>query len=112
MTTQDNATSQSMHPATLTTPMLIGAGLALLLILLFLSGVNNPDPAWGSMWKLKPIIMVPIAGAIGGGFYYCMGLLSFNSGLNKSVAVIVGLIGYVVVLWLGTVLGLNGTLWN
>ena len=109
---QDNATRQPMHPASLTTPMLIGAGFALLLILLFLSGVNNPDPAWGTMWKMKPIIMVPIAGAIGGGFYYFMGLLSYHGGLNRSVAIIVGLIGYVVVLWLGSVLGLNGTLWN
>src|SRR5690349_2792856 len=110
--TQNNVSRQTIHPSSMMKPILIGSGIAAALIIFFLSGVDHPGPAWGTMWKLKPLIMVPFAGAIGGGFFYFMGMLSNQGIINRVVAIIVGLIGYVVVLWLGTVLGLNGTLWN
>ncbi|PEC35719.1 potassium transporter KefB, partial [Bacillus toyonensis] len=52
--------------------MLLGAGIALILILVFLLGVDNPKPEWGKLWMLKPLIVVPTAGAMGGVFYYFM----------------------------------------
>jgi H+/Cl- antiporter ClcA len=93
-------------------PVLIGAGIALILISMFLSSVDHPKPEWGKLWMLKPMIMVPVAGAIGGLFYYFMNYLSSRSGFNKTVAILLSFIVYIIVLWLGSVLGLNGTLWN
>ena len=91
--------------------VLIGAGIALLLILLFLSGVDDPDPKWGKGWMVKPLIVVPMAGAVGGAFFYFMEVMS-TRGMNKTVAILLGVFIYIIGLWLGSVLGLNGTLWN
>jgi len=92
--------------------MLQGAAIALVLIALFLSGVDHPNPNWPKLWMVKPLIIVPVAGALGGVFYYYMDHLRYQGGWKKTLAILFSVIGYVVILWLGTVLGLNGTLWN
>ncbi len=112
MKTENNVNTASIHPAPLGKRMLQGAGIALVLISLFLYGVNNPDPAWPKFWMLKPLLIVPIAGALGGVFYYYMDHLFYQGGWIKLLAHVMRLVGYVIALWLGTVLGLNGTLWN
>jgi hypothetical protein len=56
--------------------------------------------------------VVPLAGAVGGGFYYFMDHLRYKGGWRKILAFIVSLIGFLLVLWMGTVLGLNGTMWD
>jgi len=88
--------------------MLIGAGLALLLIFIFLWGVK-PDPGWPSFWKIKPLLIVPLAGAMGGGWFYFM---KHRMITNKALAIFIGILGYVIILWMGTVLGLEGTMWD
>ena len=112
MTPQNRLTIQSIHPASLGKQMVQGAGIALILIALFLLGVKNPKPEWGNLWMIKPLLVVPFAGSMGGVFYYYMNHLCYRGGWRKAVAIILSLIGYIVILWLGTVLGLNGTLWN
>ena len=92
--------------------MLIGATIALLLIILFLYKADEPDPQWGKFWMLKPLIIVPLAGAMGGLFYYFMDRFSAIGGLNKIVAIILSFIVYIIGLWLGTILGLDGTWWD
>lgn len=112
MTKGNNLTAQSIHPASIGKRMLLGAGIALILILVFLLGVDNPKPEWGKLWMLKPLIVVPTAGAMGGVFYYFMDHLRYQGGWKTALAIIISLIGYIFALWIGTVLGLNGTLWN
>jgi hypothetical protein len=92
--------------------MLQGAGFALILITIFLFSVDEPNPAWPKLWMLKPLIIVPIAGAMGGVFYYYMDFLRYQGGWKKALAILLSLVGYIIVLWIGTVLGLNGTLWD
>jgi len=93
--------------------MLLGAVIGLILVSLFLTGVKNPNPAWGKLWMIKPMIMVPLAGAAGGAYYYFINhFLGYKTNWRKALAIALGLIGFIIALWLGTVLGLNGTLWN
>lgn len=61
---------------------------------------------------IKPLIIVPLAGAIGGIFYYVMDHLRYNGGWKLILANILSLIAYSIGLWLGIVLGLDGTFWN
>jgi len=112
MTQQNNVTTRPIHPASLGKRMLQGAGIALILISLFLLSGGEPKPEWGKLWMVKPLIMVPVAGALGGIFYYLMDYLRYQGGWKKILAIILSLIGYIFVLWLGTVLGLNGTWWD
>lgn len=103
---------QPLHPSSVYTRMVQGAAIALTLIALFLLGVHNPKPEWGKLWMVRPLIIVPLAGAMGGVLYYLMDYLRYQGGWKKAAAVVLSLLGYLVVLWLGTVLGLDGTLWN
>lgn len=109
---QNNFTSQLAPTRAITKRMLLGAAFALLLILLFLSG-GESSPEWGNYWIIKPLIVVPIAGAIGGAaIYYIMKIIGGQGGWLKVAAVIFSCIAFVFILWIGTVLGLNGTYWN
>lgn len=103
---------QPVHSASPVRRMLWGAGIALTLIILFLTGAGEPDPRWGKLWMVKPLIVVPLAGSMGGLFYHFMDRIRYQGGWKKLLANIVSVIVYVFVLWIGTVLGLNGTMWN
>ena len=112
MTQQNKLTTQQIHRGSLGKRMAQGAAIALILISVFLFSVDEPDPNWPKLWMLKPLFIVPVAGALGGVFYYYMDQLRYQGGWKNVLANILSLVGYLVVLWLGTVLGLNGTLWN
>ncbi|QHL89392.1 potassium transporter KefB [Nibribacter ruber] len=92
-------------------PMLLGGCIALLAISFFVFGVDNPNPAWGKYWMVRPLIITPLAGAMGGVFYAFMDYQSAR-GFNRTLAVLLSLVVFVVGLWLGIVLGLAGTMWN
>ncbi|HEY1025926.1 MAG TPA: hypothetical protein VGE26_12220 [Sphingobacteriaceae bacterium] len=112
MKATNNPTTPQNHPASPALPMLIGAGIGFILISFFVFGVDNPSPDWPKFWYIRPLIVTPVAGAMGGAFYYLMDYLSSYRGLNRTVAVILSVIVFFVGLWLGTVLGLAGTMWN
>ncbi|HSF44482.1 MAG TPA: hypothetical protein VLA58_00685 [Chitinophagaceae bacterium] len=91
---------------------LIGGSIGLVLISIFLLGVKHADPSWPKYWQIRPLVVVPLATAGGGLFIYFLTTLFANNGWSKIVAVIIGIIGFIISLWMGTVLGLDGTLWN
>jgi pilus assembly protein TadC len=111
MTKSDNSTSQSNYPVSLVKPMLVGGGIALLVISFFVFGVDEANPAWGKFWMIRPLIITPLAGAMGGAFYSFMAYQS-SRGFNKALAILLSLAVYFIGLWLGIVLGLKGTMWN
>jgi len=113
MTHTNNLTSQPVNSAALIKSMLFGAGTALLVISALLLSVNHPQPEWGKLWMIRPLIITPLSGAAGGAFYYSLDyFFGHHGGFKKALAVTLGLFGYVVGLWLGVVLGLAGTLWH
>ena len=102
----------SFHVTSLTKGVVIGGLIALVLISLFLLGASNPPPAWGEFWMIKPLIIVPLAGAAGGAFFSIVAPFHYRSTWKKALALLVCLLVFMIGLWLGTVLGLNGTYWN
>ena len=112
MTKNINLASQPIHTGSLGKRMLVGAGVGLLLISLFLSGVKNPNPKWGEFWMIRPFIIVPFAGAMGGLCNYFIFHFRDRIGINKPIALIVSVIVAIIGLWMGIVLGLDGTLWD
>lgn len=112
MTQRNNFTAQPLDVVSIGKWMLLGGGIALILIAVFLFQVRDPNPEWGKLWMVKPLIVVPLAGAMGGLFYYFINYRGYQSSWKKMLAILLGLIVYIIGLWLGTVLGLNGTLWN
>jgi hypothetical protein len=92
--------------------MLVGAGIGLLLMSLFLLSAGEPNPEWGKLWMLRPLIIMPLAGAMGGLCNYLAVHFHHLIGLNKTVAVVLSAIVFVIGLFFGFVLGLDGTMWN
>lgn len=92
--------------------MLAGATIGLFLIALFLFSAPEADPAWGKLWMVRPLIIVPLAGAMGGLFNYLIMHFRNQFGVNKVVAIILSVLVFIIGLWLGTILGLDGTWWD
>lgn len=89
-----------------------GATVALSFILLLVLGVDNPDPSWPKTWWLRPVIITPLAGAFGGVFFHFMFELAKEGTWKKIFVTLIGIVGYLLATWVGTVLGLVGTMWD
>jgi len=91
---------------------IIGAVINFLLISLFLAGADYRDPSWPALWFIRPLIIVPFAGAVGGIVFHLKDYIAQQLEWNKHVVTVLCLIIYVVGLWMGFVLGLDGTYWD
>lgn len=111
MTQKNSFTARSFNRNLLIRNILVGAGVALIAILFFIVGVES-QPDWPELWRIKPLLLTPLAGAFGGALAYFSNRILQQAGLNKILALIVSLVCYLIVLWLGIVLGLNGTMWD
>lgn len=107
---KNNSLIKPIHPA-LGTSILVGAAIALLFIAAFVFPAEG-NPAWGKLWKIRPLIVVPLAGAAGGAIFYFLRHSAYQGGWKKILVTIAGVLVYIFGLWVGTVLGLDGTLWN
>lgn len=107
-----NLQLNAINRSTLVIHMLVGAVIALTFISMFLISAGKGDPEWPALWFIRPLIFVPVAGAIGGGFHYYMHHLKPENAGMKVIAIIIAFLGYLISVWLGSVLGLDGTWWN
>ena len=114
MLQRNNLSIHFINPASLKKRMLIGAGIGLFLISLFLFGDGDlpAHPDWPKFWYIRPLIVVPVAAAMGAGFSTILDDLRHQGGWKQAFAILLSLIVFIVALWMGTVLGLVGTLWN
>jgi len=92
--------------------MLTGAIIGLMLIGFFLYNADAPDPEWPRFWIIRPLLLVPFAGAMGGLFYTFMEPWRNKNGWIKAAAYFLCLIVVLIGLFMGTVLGLDGTYWD
>jgi drug/metabolite transporter (DMT)-like permease len=104
--------SQTTHKPSLFTRMLIGAIAGLILISVFLLKADEPDPAWGKYWMIRPIIMMAFAGAMAGLCNYYLLRLHKKLRMSKTLAIIASIVISLAGLFIGFVLGLDGTMWN
>lgn len=112
MTQRNESQNKPIHPASVSKRMLQGAGIGLVFILFFVLGAGEPDPDWPKLWMVKPLLMVPAAGALGGLFIFNMDHLRCQGGWREAFAYLLSFTVFIIVLWLGVVLGLNGTMWD
>ncbi len=108
---QTNFISRPINPTLLIKRMLLGALIGFILIAAFLLSAGEGKLEWGNYWMIKPILMVPFAGSIGGAFNYFM-ILHFQHGWGRIFANVLSLVAFILGVWIGSVLGLNGTYWN
>lgn len=92
--------------------MLLGASIGLAIISLFVFSVDDPNPEWGANWRIRPLVITPLAAALGMLAFYLKDLVRLQSDVMRLLVFLLSLFGFLVALWLGTVLGLDGTLWD
>ena len=92
--------------------MVLGAGVGFLFISLFLIMADGAQPQWGDYWMLRPMLVVPLATALSAVFYTFMDPWRLRGGYRQLLANVLSLLGFVLSLWLGSVLGLDGTYWD
>jgi hypothetical protein len=112
MRTTENLHTKPFINKTLKLRVLIGAGIGLALISFFLTGVDHPKPEWSKYWMIRPIIVVALAGGAGGLFFHLMENFRRRGTWQMFVANFISLIVFILGLWIGSVLGLAGTLWD
>ena len=61
---------------------------------------------------VRPLVIILLAGVAGGTFFGLMDNVRRQGELNHTVAILLGTIVYLIGLWLGIVMGLDGTLWD
>lgn len=110
-------TSYTILPSTITKEslikrMLIGAAIGLIVISTFVFSVDHPKPEWGDAWRIKPLILTPIITAIGILSFYLKDFLRPKSQLANLLVIFISAVLFVISIWMGIVLGLNGTLWD
>lgn len=89
-----------------------GAVIGLILICTFIFPVSEPDPEWGKFWRLRPLIIAPLAGAFAGFWLCAIDFLLLETKWQKVLVVACSIGAFLITLFLGIVLGLDGTLWN
>jgi hypothetical protein len=113
MTPTNNLTLRPIDRKALVNRMLIGGGIALIAICTFvIPALKNPHPDWEKFWMLRPLIITPLVGAIAGLCVYFTNYVLYQKGWQKTLAIVLSVIGSVIALWLGIVLGLAGTMWH
>lgn len=103
---------QQIPPASLLRRMLTGASIGLVLISFFVFSVDNPDPAWGKLWRVRPLVITPLAGAFGILSFYLIDFLRPQGTVLTVLIYTFSTLAFIVALWMGIVLGLDGTLWD
>ena len=61
---------------------------------------------------VRPLIIMPMAGVAGAVFFYLTDGIRQRGGWKKVAISILSLFVFMTALWMGVVLGLNGTMWN
>ena len=108
----DNQIQKHLTPTFLLKWMVPGAIIGLVIISVFVFTADNPDPAWGKFWRIRPLIITPLAAAFGFLAFSLKDIIRPEGNLYKAVVYMASLVIFVIALWLGIVLGLDGTLWN
>lgn len=101
-----------LQPAVLIRRMLFGVALGLAVGLFFVLSVNHARPEWGSLWMVRPLIVLPLAGAGAGFISYLLDALRTRGGWKAVAAVTLSILVFTIALWMGIVLGFVGTLWH
>lgn len=91
---------------------LLGWLIGLVIISLFVFSVSDPDPTWGAYWRVRPLILTPLAAGFGMLSFYLKDLVQPKGRFMQVLVFAASLLGFVFCLWIGIVLGLDGTLWN
>lgn len=92
--------------------MVVGGAIGLVIICMFIYSSFEADPDWGRHWRIRPLIVTPFITAFGGLWFHLVALARRKAIWVRVLSYPVSLFFFIISLWLGIVLGLDGTLWD
>ena len=92
--------------------MFVGGIISLLLISFFVISAGKGNPAWGEYWRVKPLLLSPVLGALVGLCYDVTQQLRDIKGWAGRVFLVLSFVGYEIGIFMSLVLGMNGTMWD
>ena len=92
--------------------MFVGGIISLLLISFFVISAGKGNPVWGEYWRIKPLLLTPILGALVGLCYDVTQPLREMKGGAGRVFLVLSFVGYGIGIFMSLVLGMNGTMWD
>ncbi|KAA9327535.1 potassium transporter KefB [Hymenobacter busanensis] len=103
----------SLHPSPLSKRLAQGAGLAFVLIALFMAVFASGANLKFGLWAILPLLTVPVAGAFGGLLYFLLDYLRCQGSWQKVVANVFWALAYCAGLWISLVAAFAVTgLWD
>jgi hypothetical protein len=110
--TLKNYTIPQIETVSIIKRMLTGAVIGLAIISVLVFSVDEPNPEWGKFWMIRPLIITPIVAAFGFLSFFLKDFVRPQSDWMRLVVILLSIIAFIIALWMGTILGLDGTLWN
>ena len=113
--TSQNVFQHSLYNKSLSRRALQGAGIAFVLVIIFLSiifpigGVLAGKNFWQGIWQFLPLVTAAVGGALGGMVYYLMVEVLYQDGWKKVLATVFSILVYIVLVWLSLVAGFSAT---
>jgi len=112
MAQKNHAVAPAIFSEKLIIRMIIGTIVGLAVISFFIFRVPHPRPEWGEMWRVRPLIVTPLMGAMCGAGFHVVTCLFYQRGWQRVFGVVLAVLGCIVGMWMGIILGLHGTMWN
>lgn len=112
MTNQLFLNIKQVRPAAIAKTMVIGLIFGLAIISLFVFTVSSPKEEWGNNWRMQPLILTPMIVAFGSLAFLANRIFKPQTKTAKTLLLIASIIAFIFSIWIGIVIGLNGTLWN
>jgi hypothetical protein len=110
--TTNNSPAKQLNAKVVISRMLLGAAIGFALISLFVFSENNPNPDWGKFWRVRPLIVTPLFASFGILSFYLKNYLRPKGQFMTVLVFLFSTFVFLFVLWFGTVMGLDGTLWD
>jgi hypothetical protein len=110
--TMKNFNMTAINKNHLSIMIVFGFALALAFVGFIILSVDNPKPEWSDYWFVRPLLITPIIGGFGGASCYLINTVVIQNSFVKLLRILFSIIVFIFFIWIGTVLGLDGTLWN
>lgn len=89
-----------------------GWAIGFILILALVLSVNEPKPEWSQYWWVRPVLLTPFISGLAGWLFYRIPRFFQQQQWSLALAYVFVVLLFIFMLWIGIVLGLDGTLWN
>ncbi len=92
--------------------LLLGAGINLIINVLFITDLDTTNSAWSPFWMVKPLTLGPLITGLGAMLAFYVVKFLINQNISKYISYFSFVAIFIISIWLGIVLGFNGTLWD